>query len=63
MHIVYPGNVINRYATLGVYCNGEQMRHVHAAFVICYCHKEVTGELSVASFFVVLNMDMDMNSE
>ncbi|CAM3009006.1 hypothetical protein BK122_03910 [Paenibacillus pabuli] len=59
MHIVYPWNVINRYATLGVYCNGEQTRHVHADFVFCYCHEEVTGELSVASFFVVLKMDME----
>lgn len=61
MHIVYPWNVNNRYATLGVYCNGEQTRYVHPAFVFCYCHEEVTGELSVTSFFVVLNMDM--NSE
>lgn len=52
MHIVYPWNVINRYATFGVYSNGEQMRHVHAAFVFCYCHEEVTGELSVASFLL-----------
>jgi hypothetical protein len=58
MHIVYPWNVNNRYATLGVYCNGEQTRYVHTAFVFCYCHEEVTGELSVTSFFVVLNMDM-----
>lgn len=52
MHIVYPWNVINRYATLGVYSNGEQTRHVHAAFVFRYCHEEVTGELSVASFLL-----------
>ncbi|WP_405153674.1 hypothetical protein [Paenibacillus sp. FSL K6-0108] len=53
--------MINRYATLGVYSNGEQMRHVYVAFVLRYCHEEVTGELSAASFFVVLNMNMKMN--
>lgn len=52
MHIVYNWNVVNRYATLSVYSNGEQMRHAHAAFVLRYCHEGVTGELSVASFFV-----------
>ncbi|MGC5774208.1 hypothetical protein [Paenibacillus pabuli] len=60
MHIVYGWSVINRYATLGLYSNGEQARHVHAAFVFPYCHEEVTGELSVTSFFVVLNMDMNI---
>ncbi|UPK42785.1 hypothetical protein [Paenibacillus pabuli] len=44
--------MINRYATLGVYSNGEQMRHVYVAFVFRYCHEEVTGELSAASFLL-----------